>query len=288
MKALEFLAIDEQVKLNDLKLEKKILSKLFADLPQIKSFSIDLFKDPYTGEHSLIDSFTLDKDVDDTFIKIHLLISRKVSADIVKIRGLEFAKLLENDLSAIEIGEDRIAYLKKIESRINRIIISLVDDEIHDEWVLRKFDFIQYKFYDIISYLEDIEFSENKYLLSYNLPGRFLTVIDEAYKLLLEAHLLAKNSKVAFSSVLLLKNKTRKLDWIRDQNVLVYFIREITHKYNNIIDCKGDKWDIAANCFTVKGKKVTKSIQHDNRPKDTNPYKIVVDQVIKLFTDKNP
>ena len=57
---------------------------------------------------------------------------------------------------------------------------------------------------------------------------------------------------------------------------------------NNIIDCKGDKWDIAANCFTVKGKKVTKSIQHDNRPKDTNPYKIVVDQVIKLFTDKNP
>jgi len=288
MKALEFLAIDEQVKLIDLKLEKKILSKLFKELPYIKSFNIDLYKDPITGEHTLIDSFTLDKDVDDIFIKIHHTITRKVSADIVKIRGLEFAVLLENDLSAIEIGKERIAYLKKIESRINRIIISLVDVETQDEWELKKFCFIQDKFYDVISYLEDIEFSENKYVLSYNLPGRFLTVIDEAYKLLLEANLLAKNSKVAFNSVLILKNKTRQLDWIKDQNVLVYFIREITHKDNNIIDCKGDKWDIAANCFTVKGKKVTKSIQHDNRPKDTNPYKIVVDQVIKLFTDKNP
>ena len=289
MKALEFLAIDEQVKLNDLKLEKKILSKLFTDLPQIKSFSIDLFKDPYTGENSLIDSFTLMDGVeDDTFIKIHLLISRKVSSDIVKRRGLEFAVLLENDLSAIEVGEDRIVYLKKIEARINRIIISLVEAETQDEWELKKFGFIQYKFYDVISYLEDIKFPENKYVSSYNLPDRFLPVIDEAYILLLEAHLLAKNSKVAFNSVLLLKNKTRQLDWIGDQNVLVYFIRGITHKDNNIIDCKGDKWDVAANCFTVKGKKVTKSIQHDNPPKDNNPYKIVVDQVIKLFTDKNP
>ena len=287
MKAVEFLAIDEQVKINDLKLEKKILSKLFMELPYIKSFNIDLYKDPITGEHSLIDSFTLDKDVEGIFIKIHHTITRKVSADIVKIRGLEFAKLLENDLSAIEIGEDRIAYLKKIESRIRRIIISLVDDETHDDWELRKFGFIQDKFYDVISYLDDIKFSGDKYVLSYDLPGRFAIVMDEAFKLLVKANLLAKNSISAFDSVLLLRRKTQQLDWLGKQNVLVYFIREITHKENNIIHCKGDKWGIAANCFTVNGKKVTKSIQYDNTPKDTNPDKIVVDRVIKLFKKIN-
>ena len=107
--------------------------------------------------------------------------------------------------------------------------------------------------------------------------------MDEAFKLLVRANLLAKNSKVAFESVLLLQNKTKQLDWLGKQNVLVYFIREITHKENNIIHCNGDKWGIAANCFTVNGKKVTKSIQHDNTPKDNNPAKIVVDRVIKLF-----
>jgi hypothetical protein len=283
MKALEFLAIDEQVKLIDLKLEKKILSKLFKELPYIKSFNIDLYKDPITGEHTLIDSFTLDKDVEDIFIKIHHTITRKVSSDIVKIRGLEFAKLLEKDLSGIQIGEDRIAYLKKIESRIRRIIISLVDDETHDDWELRKFGFIQDKFYDVISYLEDIEFSENKYVLSYNLPGRFVIVMDEAFELFVNAGLLAKNSKVAFESVLLLQNKTKQLDWLGKQNVFVYFIKAITHEDNKIIHCKGDKWEIATNCFTVNGKKIAKSIQHDNPPKDNNPAKIVVDQVIKLF-----
>jgi len=190
---------------------------------------------------------------------------------------------LEKDLSGIQIGEDRIAYLKKIESRIRRIIISLVDDETHDDWELRKFGFIQDKFYDVISYLEDIEFSENKYVLSYNLPGRFVIVMDEAFELFVNAGLLAKNSKVAFESVLLLQNKTKQLDWLGKQNVFVYFIKAITHEDNKIIHCKGDKWEIATNCFTVNGKKIAKSIQHDNPPKDNNPAKIVVDQVIKLF-----
>tara|TARA_B100000795_G_scaffold190001_1_gene144688 strand:+ start:175 stop:405 length:231 start_codon:yes stop_codon:yes gene_type:complete len=72
MKALEFLAISKQVKLNDLILEKKIISKLFTDLPQIKSFSIDIYNDPITGEDTLIDRFTLMEGVDeDIFIKIH-------------------------------------------------------------------------------------------------------------------------------------------------------------------------------------------------------------------------
>tara|TARA_B110000305_G_scaffold210125_1_gene243574 strand:+ start:440 stop:634 length:195 start_codon:yes stop_codon:yes gene_type:complete len=48
MKALEFLAIDEEVKLNDLRLEKKIISKLFLNNPNIKSFNIDLYNDPAT------------------------------------------------------------------------------------------------------------------------------------------------------------------------------------------------------------------------------------------------
>ena len=130
MKALEFLARDEQVKLIDLKLEKKILSKLFADLPQIKSFSIDIYNDPITGEDTLIDHLALMQGVDKSeFIKIHHLITRKVSSDIVKIRGLEFTKLLEKDLDAIEKGIDRTVFLEKIEARINRIIISLVDAE---------------------------------------------------------------------------------------------------------------------------------------------------------------
>ena len=123
--------------------------------------------------------------------------------------------------------------------------------------------------------------------MSYNLPDRFLQVMDEAYQILLKAELLAKNSKVAFNSVLLHKNKTHQLDWMGKQNVLVYLIREITKEENNIIHCKGDKWEIAANCFTVKGKKLAKTIQNDNPPKDTNPDKIVVDKVIKLFKKKN-
>ena len=82
MKALEFLARDEQVKLKDLKLEKKIISKLFADLPQIKSFNIDIYNDPITGEDTLIDSFALMEGEEDDFIKIHHSISRKVSFDI--------------------------------------------------------------------------------------------------------------------------------------------------------------------------------------------------------------
>ena len=45
---LEFLAIDEEVKLNDLRLEKKIISKLFLNNPNIKSFNIDLYNDPAT------------------------------------------------------------------------------------------------------------------------------------------------------------------------------------------------------------------------------------------------
>ena len=287
MKALEFLARDEQVKLKDLKLEKKIISKLFADLPQIKSFNIDIYNDPITGEDTLIDSFALMEGEEDDFIKIHHSISRKVSFDIVNIRGLEFTELLEKDLEAVEKGIDRTAYLEKIEARINRIMVSLVDAETQNEWELRKFIFIQDKFYDVVSYLDDIKFSGDKYVLSYNLPDRFLQVMDEAYQKLLKAELLAKNSKVAFNSVLLHKNKTQQLDWIGKQNVLVYFIREITKEENNIIHCKGDKWEIAANCFTVKGKKVAKTIQNDNPPKDSNPGKIVVDKVIKLFKKKN-
>ena len=283
MKALEFLATGERVKLKDLRLKKKIISKLFNQLPYIKYFNIDLNKDPITGEHTLIDSFTLDKGVDDKFIKIRHTITRKVSSDIVKRRGLEFAELLEKDLSGIQIGEDRIAYLKKIESRIRRIIISLVDDETHDDWELKKFRFIQVKFYDVVSFLSDIKFTGDKYVLSYNLPGSFVTVMDEAFELFVNAGLLAKNSKVAFESVLLLQNKTKQLDWLGKQNVLAYFIREITHKDYKIINCKESKWEIAANCFTVDGKKITKAIKHDNAPKDNNPAKIVVDQVIKLF-----
>ena len=287
MKALEFLARDEQVKLKDLKLEKKIISKLFADLPQIKSFNIDIYNDPITGEDTLIDSFALMEGEEDDFIKIHHSISRKVSFDIVNIRGLEFTELLEKDLEAVEKGIDRTAYLEKIEARINRIIISLVNAETPNEWELRKFIFIQDKFYDVVSYLDDIKFSVDKYVLSYNLPDRFLQVMDEAYEMLVKSEFITKNSKVAFNSVLLHKNKTQQLDWIGIQNVLVYFIREITKEENNIIHCKGDKWEIAANCFTVKGKKVAKTIQNDNPPKDTNPNKIVVDKVIKLFKKKN-
>jgi len=288
MKALKFLARGEKVKLKDLKLEKKILSKLFTENPDIKSFSLDIYTEPVTGEHILMDNLFLTDGVEEaSFIKRHHLITRKVSFDIVKIRGLEFTKLLEKDLDAIEKGIDRTAFLEKIEARINRIIISLVDAETPDEWELRKFIFIQDKFYDVVSYLDDIKFSGDKYVLSYSLPDRFLQVIDEAYQLLLKEKLLAKNSKVAFNSVLLHKNKTQQLDWVGKQNVLVYFIREITKQENNIIHCKGDKWEIAANCFTVKGKKVTKSIQNDNPPKDTNPNKIAVDKVIKLFKKKN-
>jgi hypothetical protein len=59
---------------------KKILSKLFKELPYIKSFNIDLYKDPITGEHTLIDSFTLNHGVEENvFIKVHHSISRKVS-----------------------------------------------------------------------------------------------------------------------------------------------------------------------------------------------------------------
>ena len=288
MKALKFLDRDELIKLEDLKLEKKIIFKLFTDLPQIKSFSIDIYNDPITGEDTLMDRFTLmEGEKEEDFIKIHHSISRKVSFDIVKIRGLEFAKLLEKDLTAIEKGVDRTAFLEKIEARINRIIISLVDAETQNEWELRKFIFIQEKFYDVVSYHDDINFSGDKYVLSYSLPDRFLQVMDEAYEVLVKSGLLAKNSKVAFNSVLLHKNKTQQLDWVGKQNVLVYFIREITKQENNIIHCKGDKWEIAANCFTVKGKKVTKSIQNDNPPKDVNPNKIAVDKVIKLFKKKN-
>jgi len=275
------------VKLKDLKLEKKIISKLFADLPQIKSFNIDIYNDPITGEDTLIDSFALMEGEEDDFIKIHHSISRKVSFDIVNIRGLEFTELLEKDLEAVEKGIDRTAYLEKIEARINRIIISLVNAETPNEWELRKFIFIQDKFYDVVSYLHDINFSGDKYVLSYNLPDRFLPVMYETYQLLLKADLIFKNSKVAFNSVLLHKNKTQQLDWIGIQNVLVYFIREITKEENNIIHCKGDKWGIAANCFTVKGKKVSKKIQNDNPPKDNNPDKIAVDKVIELFKKKN-
>lgn len=288
MKALKFLARGKKVKLKDLKLEKKILSKLFSDNSNVQSFSLDIYTDPITGEHTLMDHLALKQGVDKSeFIKIHHSISRKVSFDIVKIRGLEFAGLLEKDIADIENGIDRTAFLEKIEVRINRIIISLVDVETQNEWELRKFIFIQDKFYDVVSYFDDIKFSGDKYVLSYNLPDRFLQVMDEAYQILLKAELLAKNSKVAFNSVLLHKNKTHQLDWMGKQNVLVYLIREITKEENNIIHCKGDKWEIAANCFTVKGKKLAKTIQNDNPPKDTNPDKIVVDKVIKLFKKKN-
>jgi hypothetical protein len=288
MRALKCLARGERVKLKDLKLEKKIISKLFSDNPNIKSFNVDVYKDPITGEHTLVDYFTLMDGVEeDAFIKMHHLVSRQVSFDIVKRRGLEFAKLLEKDIAGLATKKDRVNCLKKVESRINRIIISLVDAETPYEWECRKFNFIQDKFYDVVSYLSDIKFPENKYVLSYNLPNRFLTVIDEAYEVLVKAELLAKNSKVAFNSVLIHKNKTQLLDWIGFQNILVYFIREITSKEHNIIYYKGDKWDVAANCFTVMGRRVTKAIQNDNPPKDSNPGKIAVDQVIKLFKKKN-
>ena len=58
MKALNFLDRDELVKLEDLKFEKKIISKLFAELPQINSFSVDIYNDPITGENTLMDRFT--------------------------------------------------------------------------------------------------------------------------------------------------------------------------------------------------------------------------------------
>jgi hypothetical protein len=289
MKALKFLATGELLKLEDLKFKKKIISKLFKELPYIKSFSVNISKEPDPSERTLKVSYTLVDGVEeDTFIKIHHTITSKVSADIVKRRGLEFAELLEKDLSGIQIGEDRIGYLEKIESRIKRIIFSLVNDETHDEWELKKFRFIQDKFYDVVSFLSDVKFTGDKYVLSYNLPNRFQPVVDEAYKLLLEADLLAKNSKVAFNSVIFLRKKTQPLNWLRRKNVLVYFIREITHKDYNIINCKVSKWEIAANCFTLNGKKITKAIQYSHPPKATNPDRIVVDQVIKLFSAINP
>ena len=39
---------NELVKLEDLKLEKKIISNLFLNNPNIKSFNIDLYNDPAT------------------------------------------------------------------------------------------------------------------------------------------------------------------------------------------------------------------------------------------------
>jgi len=116
MKALKFLARGEKVKLKDLKLEKKILSKLFTDNSNIQSFSLDIYTEPVSGEHILMDNLFLTDGVEEaSFIKRHHLITRKVSLDIVKIRGLEFAKLLEKDLAAIEKGIVRAAFLEKIE-----------------------------------------------------------------------------------------------------------------------------------------------------------------------------
>jgi hypothetical protein len=89
MRALKCLARGERVKLKDLKLEKKIIFKLFSDNPNIKSFSVDIYNDPITGEHTLVDHLALKQGVDKSeFIKIHHSISRKVSFDIVKIRDL--------------------------------------------------------------------------------------------------------------------------------------------------------------------------------------------------------
>ena len=49
MKALKCLARGERVKLKDLKLEKKIIFKLFSDNPNINSFSVDIVQWPYYG-----------------------------------------------------------------------------------------------------------------------------------------------------------------------------------------------------------------------------------------------
>ena len=120
MKALKFLARGEKVKLKDLKLEKKILSKLFTENPDIKSFSLDIYTEPVTGEHILMDNLFLTDGVEEaSFIKRHHLITRKVSFDIVKIRGLEFTKLLVKDFDAIEKGIDRTAFLEKIRQKHN-------------------------------------------------------------------------------------------------------------------------------------------------------------------------
>ena len=126
MKALKCLARGERVKLKDLKLEKKIIFKLFSDNPNIKSFSVDIYNDPITGEHTLVDHLALKQGVDKSeFIKIHHSISRKVSFDIVKIRGLEFTGLLEKDIAVIKKCIDRTNFLEKIEARINQVFESL-------------------------------------------------------------------------------------------------------------------------------------------------------------------
>jgi hypothetical protein len=64
MKALKFLARGKKVKLKDLKLEKKILSKLFSDNSNVQSFSLDIYTDPITGEHTLMDHLALKQGVD--------------------------------------------------------------------------------------------------------------------------------------------------------------------------------------------------------------------------------
>jgi hypothetical protein len=101
----------------------------------------------------------------------------------------------------------------------------LVDVETQDEWELRKFGFIQDKFYDVIAYFDDIKFPENKYVKS----NKF---INEKYDII---NFLSKNENYLLENYI---SYLSELDFtIKKDTVYSYFLyscsvsyREYDHK----------------------------------------------------------